>query len=74
MMTLDLPFLPDPEGHFLLSINESPALQFNTASDALSYAVRLAQQREQQGLAYAINVEGGDGKWRIFQGLARQSA
>jgi hypothetical protein len=71
MMTFDLPFAPDTQGAFALSINESPPLRFSSRGAALSYAVRLANQRIAQGLDYAINVEGGDGKWRLFQGMTQ---
>ncbi|KRG71100.1 hypothetical protein [Pseudoxanthomonas dokdonensis] len=73
-MTFDLPHLPAADGTYQLSINESAPLHFPTPGAALSYAVKLAQQREQQGLGYAINVEGGDGKWRLFQGMMRRTA
>lgn len=69
MMTFDLFNAPADDGTFALSINESPPLRFHSRGAALGYAVKLANQRVQQGLEYAINVEGGDGKWRLFHGL-----
>ena len=69
MMTFDLYNAPADDGTFELSINESPPLRFNSRGAALGYAVKLANQRIHQGLDYAINVEGGDGKWRLFHGL-----
>lgn len=69
MMTFDLPYAPDSHDAFLLSINEAPPLRFPSRGAALTYAIRLANQRIAQGLDYAINVEGGDGKWRVFQGV-----
>lgn len=69
MMTFDLFNTPTEDGTFALSINESPPLRFPTRGAALRYAVKLAMQRQQQGLEYAINVEGGDGKWRLFNGM-----
>ncbi|MEL1264308.1 hypothetical protein [Pseudoxanthomonas putridarboris] len=69
MMTFDLYNAPAEDGTYSLSINESPPLHFNSRGAALRYAVKLANQRIQQGLDYAINVEGGDGKWRLFHGL-----
>lgn len=74
MMTLDLPYAPAEDGSYELSINESPPLHFASRGAALFYAVKLANQRQRQGLDYAINLEGGDGKWRLFQGLMRLSA
>lgn len=74
MMTFDIPHSPGNDGSFLLSINESEPLHFQSRLDALSYANQLARQREQQGLDYAINVEGGDGKWRLFHRLSRLNA
>ena len=74
MMTFDLPYTPAEDGSYELSINESPPLHFASRGAALFYAVKLATQRQQQGIDYAINVEGGDGKWRLFRGLARLSA
>lgn len=74
MMTLDLPHSPGHDGSFLLSINESAPLHFPSRISALAYASKLAWQREQQGLDYAINVEGGDGKWRLFRGVRRLRA
>jgi len=68
MMTFDLPYCPDEEGTYPLSINESPPLRFSSRRAALTYAVKLATQGAQQGHEYAINMEGGDGKWRLFQG------
>lgn len=69
MMTFDLYNAPAEDGMYALSINESPPLHFASRGAALRYAVKLANQRIQQGLDYAINVEGGDGKWRLFHGL-----
>ena len=69
MMIFDLPYASDSQGTFSLSINESPPLRFPSRGAALTYAIRLANQRIAQGLDYAINVEGGDGKWRVFQGV-----
>lgn len=74
MMTFDLPYMPAEDGSYELSINESPPLHFASRGAALFYAVKLASQRQQQGIDYAINVEGGDGKWRLFRGLSRLSA
>lgn len=71
MMTFDLPHTPCLDGSFLLSINESEPLHFTSRLEALSYANQLATQREQQGLDFAINVEGGDGKWRLFHRVTR---
>jgi len=68
MMTFDLFHTPADDGSYELSINESPPLHFTTPGAALGYAVRLANQRHQQGLDYAINIEGGDGRWRLFEG------
>lgn len=74
MMMFDLPYAPDEEGAYPLSINESPPLRFSSRQAALSYAVKLANQRADHGKDYAINLEGGDGKWRLFQGRARMRA
>lgn len=74
MMTLDIPHAPGNDGSFLLSVNESAPLHFPSRAAALAYANQLARQREQQGLDYAINVEGGDGKWRLFHRMGRLSA
>ena len=71
MMTFDIPHMPGHDGSFLLSINESEPLHFPSRLEALNYANRLARQREQMGLDYAINVEGGDGKWRLFHSQSR---
>ncbi len=71
MMTFDIPHAPGNDGSFLLSINESEPLHFPSRTEALAYANQLANQREQQGLDYAINVEGGDGKWRLFHRMSR---
>jgi len=68
MMTFDLFHAPAQDGLYALSINESPPLHFASRGAALSYAVKLATQRQQQGLDYAINIEGGDGRWRLFEG------
>ena len=68
MMTFDLFHAPAQDGRYALSINESPPLHFAGRGAALSYAVKLATQRQQQGLDYAINIEGGDGRWRLFEG------
>lgn len=68
MMTFDLFHTPADDGSFALSINESPPLHFDTRGAALGYAVRLAHQRHRQGHDYAINIEGGDGRWRLFEG------
>lgn len=69
MMTFDLFHAPTEEGAYALSINESPPLLFQSRGAALRYALKLATQRQRQGLDSAINVEGGDGKWRLFRGL-----
>lgn len=74
MMTFDLPHKPGNDGSFLLSINESEPLHFSSRVEALNYANRLASQREQQGQDVAINVEGGDGKWRLFHHMGRVNA
>jgi hypothetical protein len=71
MMTFDLFHTPADDGSYELSINESPPLHFSTPGAALGYAVKLANQRHQQGLDYAINIEGGDGRWRLFEGWRR---
>ncbi|WP_296282384.1 hypothetical protein [Pseudoxanthomonas sp.] len=68
MMTFDLFHAPADDGSYELSINESPPLHFSSPGAALGYAVKLANQRHQQGLEYAINIEGGDGRWRLFEG------
>ena len=68
MMTFDLFNTPAEDGTYELSINESPPLRFDSRGAALGYAVKLANQRHQQGLDYAINIEGGDGRWRLFNG------
>jgi len=68
MMTFDLFHAPAEDGSYELSINESPPLHFASPGAALGYAVKLANQRHQQGLDYAINIEGGDGRWRLFEG------
>ncbi|KRA50552.1 hypothetical protein [Pseudoxanthomonas sp. Root630] len=68
MMTFDLYNAPTEDGTYELSINESPPLRFASPGAALGYAVKLANQRHQQGLDYAINIEGGDGRWRLFNG------
>lgn len=68
MMTFDLFHAPAQDGLYALSINESPPLHFASRGAALTYAVKLATQRQQQGLDYAINIEGGDGRWRLFEG------
>jgi len=68
MMTFDVFHAPARDGTFELSINESPSLRFPSRGAALGYAVKLAVQRQRQGLDYAINIEGGDGKWRLLDG------
>nr|WP_298127077.1 hypothetical protein [uncultured Pseudoxanthomonas sp.] len=68
MMTFDLFHDAADDGSYELSINESAPLHFASRGAALGYAVRLANQRHQQGLDYAINIEGGDGRWRLFNG------
>lgn len=68
MMTFDLFHAPVQDGTYALSINECPPLYFPTRDAALLYAVKLARQHRRQGVDYAINVEGGDGKWRLLNG------
>jgi len=68
MMTFDLFHAAAADGTYALSINESPPLHFASRGAALRYAVQLANQRHRQGLDYAINIEGGDGRWRLFNG------
>lgn len=68
MMTFDLFHAAGADGTYALSINESPPLHFASRGAALRYAVKLANQRHRQGLDYAINIEGGDGRWRLFNG------
>ena len=53
MMTFDLFHAPAEDGSYELSINESPPLHFASPG---------------AGLDYAINIEGGDGRWRLFEG------
>ncbi len=73
MMTFDLFHAAADDGTFALSINESPPLQFASRVMALRYAVSLANQRHQHGLDYAINIEGGDGRWRLVNSSWRLS-
>ena len=68
MMTFDLFHAAGDDGTYALSINESPPLHFASRDAALRYAVNLASQCHGQGLDYAINIEGGDGRWRVFNG------
>ena len=53
MMTFDLFHDAADDGSYELSINESAPLHFASRGAALGYA---------------INIEGGDGRWRLFNG------
>ncbi len=66
MILFDLPLEPDADGRYILLRNHDVTLPFATHRDALAHAVAEAAQRTALGLPTAINVEGGDGIWRLI--------
>lgn len=65
MTLFDLPLDPLDDGRHALIVNHDTILAFPTRRDALAYAFAGAAERSLQGLATSINVEGGDGVWRL---------
>lgn len=65
MTLFDLPLDPLEDGRHALFVNHDTILSFSTRHDALAYAFAEAAERSSSGLATSINVEGGDGVWRL---------
>jgi len=65
MMLFDLPLEMLEDGLHALIVNHDTILTFPTRRDALAYAFAGAAERSLQRLATSINVEGGDGAWRL---------
>jgi len=66
MMIFDLPLDPVEEGVYVLLVNQSASLHFPDRQSAMAHAVAAARQRSISGLQSALNIEGGDGRWRVF--------
>lgn len=67
MTLFDLPLEPGEDGRYVLLENHDTVLRFATRRDALGHAMAEAAARTAQGLPTSINVEGGDGIWRLVQ-------
>jgi len=47
-------------------VGETKRYAFETRTDALGFALKLAEERSKHGGSVSINIEGADHIWRTF--------
>lgn len=68
MTLFDLPLQPLDDGRYVVLVNHEAVPGFDTRTQALAHAVAQAAELAERGLASAIHIEGGDGRWRTYRG------
>lgn len=63
---LDIPFAAEPSQCMLILVGETKRYAFETRTDALGFALKLAEERSKHGGSVSINIEGADHIWRTF--------
>ncbi len=71
MIIFDIPYAPEPSGGWIVHASNDLHAEFRSRTDALRYAIDAALHEEQRGDTSAINIEGADGRWRMFDPNAK---
>ena len=71
MIIFDIPYAPEPSGGWLVQASNHLRAEFRSRTDALRYAIDAALHEELRGDRSAINIEGADGRWRMFDPNAK---
>jgi hypothetical protein len=66
MILYEIPYATDPHGGFPVIASDNGTSYFASRVEALGRALALAHERQRQGFAVTINLEGADGRWRSF--------
>lgn len=66
MVLFDIPLLPNDEGYWTL-LHEGRICSFSVRVRAIGFATDRARESVQCGQVAFVNIEGEDGKWRIFR-------
>ena len=71
MIIFDIPYAPSRQGEWSVEVSNEGHSEFKSRKDALRFAVRSAVRAQQQGDDTRITIEGGDGRWRLFDHHAK---
>jgi hypothetical protein len=70
MTIFDIPYAPLHQGKWSVEVSNDGHSEFKSRQDALRFAVSAAL-RSHKGSDALINVEGVDGRWRMFDHQAK---
>jgi hypothetical protein len=71
MIIYDIPYSPIPAGAFVVNSSHDGAQKFPSRTDALRFAIEAALRAGDRGEVATINIEGADGRWRLFDRTAK---
>ncbi|MFC5580199.1 hypothetical protein [Rhodanobacter terrae] len=70
MIIFDIPYAPLRHGKWSVAVSNNGHPEFRSRQDALRFAVSAALKARRVGDA-VINIEGVDGRWRMFDHRAK---
>lgn len=71
MIIFDVPFARSLNGAWLVNVSNDGCCEFKSRQDALWFAIHRARTARQAGAEALVNVEGIDGRWRLFDHHAK---
>jgi len=71
MIFFDIPYSPAQMGTWSVDVSNDGSPEFNSRHEALRFAVSSALRAQQWGETSLITIEGVDGRWRMFDHMAK---